>query len=501
MKVEAGPSGSGAPETAPGSRLSLRARDLRIVRVVGRGASATVSKAFYPRINRFVGLKRISQVEREHRAQMMKDLQTLLALYQRELPGLVSFMGAFLSGEESVTLALEYMDGGSLADLLERQRASGKGKGIPEPALGKCAADVLAGLATMHARRTVHRDLKPANVLVSTLGQAKLSDFGIARVNESTLAQCNTYAGTVTYMSPERINSQPYGAPSDIWALGLTLLECHRGDYPYDAKVGPLQLMIHLCDEPAPLPVPSTEMDPVTGKPGTASPEFVDFLSRCLPKDPADRATAEQLVEHPWVLRHAAAGAALSRFVARHASMEEKVNDTAWLMANRFHMHLEGAGGGGGGASGVGSTSKGVERASRLFAQGARATVDGKALDASSGATLVPGLAAFARSLPALRMDTVRTHRVAPPANADAGPAASASDGPASQSARSAKRSLILAHVAGSILDAPGGDETGETFDEVFLIDTSGAGADTGVGYYGCLFINYVYKRGKGAQE
>ena len=72
--------------------------------------------------------------------------------------------------------------------------------------------------------------------------------------NENTLAQCITYAGTVTYMSPERINSKPYDSKADVWSLGLTLLECALGRYPYDAGVGPLQLMIHICEDMVPLP-------------------------------------------------------------------------------------------------------------------------------------------------------------------------------------------------------------------------------------------------------
>lgn len=146
------------------------------------------------------------------------------------------------------------MDGGSLADLVKRCGTGGEPGQVPEPILGKITWDVLEGLLHMAAKHTVHRDIKPANILVSSLGQAKLSDFGIAKSNDNTLAQCITYAGTVTYMSPERINSKPYDSKADVWALGLTLLECATGRYPYDAGVGPLQLMIHICEDAVPLP-------------------------------------------------------------------------------------------------------------------------------------------------------------------------------------------------------------------------------------------------------
>ena len=68
------------------------------------------------------------------------------------------------------------------------------------------------------------------------LSLPQLSDFGISAFVDNTLAQCHTFLGTVTYMSPERLEGKPYSFPADIWALGLTLLEAATGRYPYDAR-------------------------------------------------------------------------------------------------------------------------------------------------------------------------------------------------------------------------------------------------------------------------
>ncbi len=70
--------------------------------------------------------------------------------------------------------------------------------------------------------------------------------FDLADVLSLSSSQCHTFLGTVTYMSPERINGEPYSFPADIWALGLTLLECATGRYPYDASGGTIQLMIQV---------------------------------------------------------------------------------------------------------------------------------------------------------------------------------------------------------------------------------------------------------------
>ena len=97
-------------------------------------------------------------------------------------------------------------------------------------------------------------------------------------------------------MSPERINGQAYSFPADVWALGLTLLECALGRYPYDASGGTMQLMIQLMDDECPLP-PEGEL----------SPELRDFVAQCMHKDPWQRPSAEQLMEHPFIAQVGAA--------------------------------------------------------------------------------------------------------------------------------------------------------------------------------------------------
>jgi serine/threonine protein kinase len=93
-------------------------------------------------------------------------------------------------------------------------------------------------------------------------------------------------------MSPERINSAPYSYPADIWSLGLAMYESAMGHYPYDATVGPLQLMIQVVEEPSPVP-PREEF----------SEEFRDFVAKCLMKDPLQRPTAEDLLQHPYIIK------------------------------------------------------------------------------------------------------------------------------------------------------------------------------------------------------
>eukprot|EP00889_Picochlorum_renovo_P002082 jgi/Picre1/29112/NNA_004505.t1 len=187
---------------------------------------------------------------------------------------------------------------------------------------------VLQGLSYLHSNHTVHRDIKPANILLSTQGEAKVSDFGISAFVDNTLAQCHTFLGTVTYMSPERIDGQPYSFPADIWALGLTLLECCTGSYPYDASQGTMQLMIQLMEDDCPLPDVGYNV----------SPALRDFIQRCMHKSPMKRATAVELLRHPFLKQ--AEGADLKAYMGCMFVENSQIHDAALIITTKFYNNL-----------------------------------------------------------------------------------------------------------------------------------------------------------------
>lgn len=319
-------------------------QDVRVIRTLGQGASALVQKVFIPKESRFAAVKKISILEREKRHQLMNDIKALCNA--PNVPGLIRFFGAYHAADKGqIAVALEYMDGGSLADVLAKVGR------IPEPILADIAAQIIPPLDFMHSHHMVHRDIKPANILMATNGDAKVSDFGISAFIDNTIAQCHTYLGTVTYMSPERIDGKPYSFPADIWAIGLTLLECATGKYPYDASGGTMALMLQLLEDECPLPPQDDDGDENSQinnnslrnskqqqQPCKLSPEFRDFIQRCMYKDPMKRPSAADLMRHPFISRRKSAD--VRAFMSCMYDEEEKLADAVTIAATRFYNNL-----------------------------------------------------------------------------------------------------------------------------------------------------------------
>eukprot|EP00899_Mesostigma_viride_P012887 jgi/Mesvir1/2159/Mv16672-RA.1 len=319
-----GSPGMGRPGDADVS-YKCSSSEMMVFNAVGRGASSVVRKAIHIPTHRFVALKNINVFDREKRQQMLNEIRMLCDAGGQ--PGLVSFFGAFFTPDSGqISIVLEYMDGGSLADALKKMGR------IPEDVLSQIAARMLTGLNYLHQNRhLVHRDIKPANLLLNLKGEAKITDFGISAGLDNTIAMCATFVGTVTYMSPERINNEPYSFPADIWSLGLTLLESGTGVFPYNATTGPLALMLQVMNDPSPLP-------PEDG----FSPEFRDFVGACLQKDPTRRPSAEMLLQHPWILKYSAASVDLGAFVRSVFDPREQVASLAQMFITHYYQLMDG---------------------------------------------------------------------------------------------------------------------------------------------------------------
>ncbi|NXD00339.1 MP2K6 kinase, partial [Certhia familiaris] len=183
-----------------------------------------------------------------------------------------------------------------------------KGLTIPEDILGKIAVSIVKALEHLHSKLSViHRDVKPSNVLINTQGQVKMCDFGISGYLVDSVAKTMD-AGCKPYMAPERINPElnqkGYSVKSDIWSLGITMIELAILRFPYDSWGTPFQQLKQVVEEPSPQ-LPAEKF----------SAEFVDFTSQCLKKNSKERPTYPELMQHPFFTLHESKETDVASFV------------------------------------------------------------------------------------------------------------------------------------------------------------------------------------------
>lgn len=180
---------------------------------------------------------------------------------------------------------MEFCGAGSVSDLMKIRN-----KTLTEEEIACILKYTLKGLEYLHLRRKIHRDIKAGNILLNAEGHAKLADFGVAGQLTDTMAKRNTVIGTPFWMAPEVIQEIGYDCLADIWSLGITAIEMAEGKPPY-ADIHPMRAIFMIPTKP-----PPTFKDDERW-----SMEFLDFVSKCLVKNPEERATATQLLQHPFI--------------------------------------------------------------------------------------------------------------------------------------------------------------------------------------------------------
>jgi len=187
-------------------------------------------------------------------------------------------VGVFDRGSYDGThyIAMEYVEGASLKDLIERGLSVGEATEI--------VRQVLAGASYAHSHGIVHRDLKPQNVLVDREGRARVTDFGIARAGVSEITQTGSVLGTAQYLSPEQAQGLPVAAASDMYSIGVLLYEALTGRVPFEAD-SPVTVALKQVSE---RPRPPSELNPAVSRGLDA------VVLKALAKDPANRFSSAQ---------------------------------------------------------------------------------------------------------------------------------------------------------------------------------------------------------------
>lgn len=253
-------------------------QDYELLNMIGEGSFGRVYKSRRRYTGRLAAIKLINKL-----GQNAEDIETL----RREIdiltkvnhPNIMKMIDVFET-DTNFCIVTE-LARGDLFQIIDDNQA------LPEEKLKTIAAQLVSAIYHLHKNHIIHRDLKPQNILISSNGSVKVCDFGFARALSQTTLMLTSIKGTPLYMAPELVQEHPYNESIDIWSLGIILYELYHGSPPFytESIYKLIQMIIN-----NPIKYPETMSD-----------DFRSFLEIMLEKDPSVRASAIELMNHPFI--------------------------------------------------------------------------------------------------------------------------------------------------------------------------------------------------------
>eukprot|EP01104_Vermistella_antarctica_P019635 TRINITY_DN77_c0_g1_i1.p1 TRINITY_DN77_c0_g1~~TRINITY_DN77_c0_g1_i1.p1 ORF type:complete len:429 (+),score=126.33 TRINITY_DN77_c0_g1_i1:186-1472(+) len=251
---------------------------IKDLKKIGEGSSGSVYLGTRIADGRKVAIKMISAKDTDMPA-IENEIKMMKSTCQANV---VEYLGTYLR-KDKLWVCMEYMDGGSLTEVISVCR-------MTEPQIACVCKEVLEALAYIHNLYRIHRDIKSDNILMNSEGNTKLADFGYCAQLTEKANKRNSVVGTPYWMAPELIRGMDYGTGVDIWSLGIAAIEMAEGEPPY-LDYPPLRALFLIA----------THGSPQLKEPHKWSETFKDFMARCLEVNTAARASAEELLEHPFI--------------------------------------------------------------------------------------------------------------------------------------------------------------------------------------------------------
>lgn len=265
-----------------------RIRQWKAGEVLGQGSYAQVFKAFDVNTGELFAVKRIFfNPNNKAQTRFINELESEVSILSGiKSKHIVRYFGSELI-HDNFCIYLEYLPGGSLAKLLYNLGA------LSEITVRAYMIQILKGLDYLHTNGVIHRDIKGANILLDSKGMVKLSDFGCSKQYTSAELESGfvtSLKGSLPWMAPEVIKQKGYGRKADIWSVGCVALEMLTAKRPWESEDNHVIFMMKLISENA---IPEIPLG--------ISEAAKDFLMSCFQRDPVNRKSAKELLEHEFL--------------------------------------------------------------------------------------------------------------------------------------------------------------------------------------------------------